>query len=46
LLYYLSAQVVEFTADLAARGELPDADSIYPRFIDWVPTATAIARAE
>jgi hypothetical protein len=43
LLYYMSAQVVEFTSDLAARGELPFADDIYPRFIDWVRLATARA---
>jgi hypothetical protein len=39
----MSAQVVEFTSDLAARGELPFADEIYPRFIDWVRLATARA---
>jgi len=40
LLYFMSAQVIDFSADLAARGQLPDASTIYPRFIDWVRPAT------
>jgi hypothetical protein len=41
LLYYMSAHVVAFTGDLAQRGLLPEAEHIYPRFIDWVRPATA-----
>lgn len=41
LLYYMSACLVEFTSDLAKRGQLPDAATLYPRFISWVRQATA-----
>jgi hypothetical protein len=37
----MSAHVVAFTGDLAQRGLLPEAEHIYPRFIDWVRPSTA-----
>lgn len=43
LLYYMSAQVVAFTGDLAERGLVPEPEHLYQRFIDWVRTATMAA---
>jgi hypothetical protein len=39
----MSAQVVAFTGDLADRGLLPEPEHIYPRFIEWMRTATMTA---
>jgi hypothetical protein len=43
LLHYMSAQVVAFTDDLSERGLLPEAEHVFPRFIDWVRAATRSA---
>src|SRR5690349_9174237 len=43
LIYYMSACLVEFTADLAELGALPDAATFYPRFITSVRPATTAA---
>jgi len=45
LIYYMSAQLVECTRDLAEEGEVPAAATLYPRFISWVRRATMTARA-
>ena len=42
LIYFLAARMVEFTSDLAARGQSP-ADDIYPRFVDWARPSTVRA---
>ncbi|MDQ1722491.1 MAG: hypothetical protein QOI26_2225 [Pseudonocardiales bacterium] len=43
LLHYMSAQVVAFTDDLSERGLLPEAEHVFPRFIDWVRAVTRSA---
>jgi hypothetical protein len=45
LFYYMSAQMVDFTADVAERGLLADAEHLYPRFINWIRPATRTAEA-
>jgi hypothetical protein len=45
LFYYMSAQMVDFTADLTARRLPPDPVHLYPRFVDWIRPATTALRA-
>ena len=45
LLYYMSAQLVEYMSDSPEQDGTLAAAMLYPRFIAWVWPATAPARA-
>ena len=39
LFFYMQAQAMDFTSDRIAQGQLP-AGEVYPRFVDWIRSAT------
>jgi len=44
VVYYMSAQLIRYEADLAERDELPDPKAGYRRFINWARSLVAAAK--
>jgi hypothetical protein len=45
VIFYMSAQLLRYEADLVERNERPDPTTGYRRFIGWARSATATATA-